>query len=96
MSKRRYTQVQGLLPEVKRLKGEGKTYREIAEELGLANRDTVINLLQRERMKEEKIKRGIFPKAKGRPQKGSPEAELERLRMENQLLRDFLQLTERK
>ena len=60
MSKRRYTQVQGLLPEVKRLKGEGKTYREIAEELGLANRDTVINLLQRERMKEEKIKRGIF------------------------------------
>ena len=96
MSKRRYTQVQGLLPEVKRLKGEGKTYREIAEELGLANRDVVINLLQRERMKEEKIKRGIFPKAKGRSQKESPEAELERLRMENQLLRDFLQLTGRK
>ena len=96
MSKRRYTQVMGLLPEVKRLQEEGKTHREIAEELGLANRDVVVNLLQRERIKEEKFKRGIFPRAKGRPQKESPEAELERLRMENQLLRDFLQLTERK
>lgn len=96
MLKRRYTQVQRLLPEVRRLKTEGKTYREIAEELGLANREVVINLLQRERMKEEKIKRGIFPKVKGRPQKESPEAELARLRMENQLLRDFLQLTGRK
>lgn len=96
MSKRRYTQVQGLLPEVKRLKEKGKTHREIAEELGLANRDVVINLLQRERMREEKIKRGILPRPKGRPQKESPEAELVRLRMENQLLRDFLQLTERK
>lgn len=96
MSKRRYTEVAHLLPEVKRLKAEGKTYRGIAEELGLANRDVVINLLQRERMKEEKIKRGIFPRPKGRPQKESPEAELVRLRMENQLLRDFLQLTGRK
>ena len=96
MSKRRYTKVQELLPEVMRLKGEGKTYREIAENLGLANRDEVINLLQRERIKEEKIKRGIFPRPKGRTQKESSEAELARLRMENQLLRDFLQLTERK
>lgn len=96
MSKRRYTQVQELLPEVRRLKEEGKTYREIAEGLGLANKDVIINLLQRERKKEEKIKRGIFPRTKGRPQKESPEAELARLRMENQLLRDFLQLVGRK
>lgn len=96
MSKRRYTQVQALLPDVKRLREEGKTYREIAKDLGLANRDVVINLLQRERMLEEKAKKGILPRPKGRPQKESPEAELERLRMENQLLRDFLQLTGRK
>lgn len=96
MSKRRYTQVQELLPEVKRLKEEGKTYREIAEDLGLANKDVIINLLQRERIKEEKMKRGIFPRTKGRPQKERPEAELTRLRMENQLLRDFLQLVGRK
>ena len=96
MSKRRYTQVASLLPEVKRLRESGKTQQEIAEELGLANKKVVVNLLQRERMKEEKRKQGIFPKRKGRPAKESLEAELERLRMENQLLRDFLQLTERK
>ena len=96
MSKRRYTQVQGLLPEVKQLKEEGKTNREIAETLGLANKDVVKQLLTRERRKERQIKEGIFPRPKGHPKKESPEAELERLRMENQLLRDFLQLTGRK
>ena len=96
MSKRRYTQVQALLPEVKRLKKEGKTNREIAEEFGLANKDVVKQLLVRERRKEENLKLGILPHSKGRPQKERPEAELERLRMENQLLRDFLQLTGRK
>lgn len=96
MSKRRYTQVQMLLPEVRRLKEEGKTNREIAEALGLANKDVVKQLLTRERRKERQIKEGVFPRPKGRPKKESLEAELERLRMENQLLRDFLQLTERK
>jgi len=96
MSKRRYTQVQGLLPEVKRLKEEGKTNCEIAEELGLASKDVVKQLLTRERRKERRIKEGFPPRTKGNPQKESPEEELARLRMENQLLRDFLQLTERK
>jgi hypothetical protein len=46
--------------------------------------------------------KGITPKPKGRPRKdGQPpkqdiEKELHRLRMENKLLRDFLQSTERK
>lgn len=96
MSKRSYTHVWGLLPEVKRLREEGKTHREIAKELGLANKEVVSNLLQRERMQNERIKRGDFPRRKGRLPKETLEAELERLRMENQLLRDFLQLTERK
>ena len=33
MSKRKYTQVQHLLPEIKRLREEGKTHREIAEQV---------------------------------------------------------------
>lgn len=78
------------------MKKEGKTNREIAEEFGLANKDVVKQLLTRERRKEEKLKLGILPRSKGRPRKEGAEAELERLRMENQLLRDFLQLTGRK
>ena len=96
MAKRRYTHVEHLLPEVKRLREEGYTQREIAETLGLANKEVVSNLLQRERIKEETCRSGIFPRPKGRQTEESPEAELKRLRMENQLLRDFLQLTERK
>ena len=51
---------------------------------------------------EAKIAAGIIPRPKGRPRKDgqSPhqreKTELERLRMENKLLRDFLQLTGRK
>lgn len=96
MLKRRYTRVQMLLPEVKRLREEGQTNREIAEALGLANKEVVKQLLTRERRKERQIKEGNFPRSKGCPRKESPETELERLRMENQLLRDFLQLTGRK
>ena len=40
---------------------------------------------------------GIVPKKKGRPSKSnSLEAEIARLKMENELMRDFLSLTERK
>lgn len=101
MSKRKYEQVQVLLPEIRAMVAAGKTQREIAEHLGLANKYVVKSLLKRERRKEEKIIAGISPRPKGRPRKdGQPphqreKTELERLRMENKLLRDFLQLTER-
>ena len=80
----------------------GKTYREIEEILGLTGDRPIHNLLKRERRKEKKVKAGIVPRLKGRPRKdGQPprqseKTELERLRMENKLLRDFLQLTGRK
>ena len=81
---------------------QGKSHREIEEELGLTGDRPIHNLLKRERRKEKKVKAGISPRPKGRPRKdGQPprqseKAELERLRMENRLLRDFLQLAERK
>ena len=96
MSKRDYTQIQHLLPEIKRLREEGKTYREIAEHYGFKNKEVVEQLLARERRKEKQLLSGKIIRPKGRPRKESPEAELERLRMENKLLRDFLQFTERK
>lgn len=94
MSKRVYTHVQELLPEIQIMINNGKTQQEIAEHFGLADKYVVRQLLKRERTKLRKMSKGIFPKAKGRPRKESAEVELERLRMENKLLRDFLQLTE--
>ena len=102
MSREKYTHVQVLLPEIRAMEAAGKTKREIAEHFGLRDKYVVKQLLTRERRKEAKAQAGILPRPKGRPrQDGQPphqreKTELERLRMENKLLRDFLQLTGRK
>lgn len=95
MEKRRYRKIQALLPEIETKLAEGKSQREIEKELGLEGDRPIHNLLKRERKKEV---RGI-PKARGRrPAKTLAEYKYEnkRLKMENELLRDFLQSTERK
>ena len=89
---RKYEHVQALLPRVKALREEGKTYKEIANELSLTDGEVVRELLRRERRKEQK---GI-PKQRGRkPAKTLQEYKYEnkRLKMEVELLRDFLSLT---
>ncbi len=103
MSKRSYSRVQGLLPEIQNMVEQGKTQREIAEEFGLRDKYVVKELLKRTRKKEKKIGAGIALRPQGRPRKnGAPQDviseqayEIERLRMENKLLRDFLLLSER-
>ena len=101
MSKRNYTHVKLLESEIVAMKESGKTKREIAEYYGLKT-EQVKELLKRYRRRERKIIAGIPIHPKGRPRKdGQPphqreRTELERLRMENKLLRDFLQLTGRK
>lgn len=104
MHKRSYTHVQVLLPEIRAMVSEGKTQREIAEHFGLSGKEVIRELLKRERRKEAKISAGIMPRPKGRPRKdATPRSifaeqvyEINRLKMENELLRDFLQLTGRK
>ena len=97
MGKRNYTHTQVLLPEIRGMVAAGKTQREIAEHFGFSSKEVV-----RERRKEAKIAAGVIPRPQGRPRKDGQaphqreKAELERLRMENKLLRDFLQLTGRK
>lgn len=94
MKKRKYTHVQELLPSIKAMLKEGKTQREIAEYYGFKDKDVVRRLLQRERKKQIE---GV-PKQRGRkPAKTLQEYKYEnkRLKMENELLRDFLQSTER-
>ena len=104
MSREKYTHVQALLPEIRAMEAAGKTKREIDEHFGLRDKYVVKQLLARERRKEEKIAAGILPRPKGRPRKDTPTRdvvaeqayEIKRLKMENKLLRDFLQLTGRK
>ena len=98
---RKYEKVQELLPIIKGRLAEGKTQREIAEEFGLKDKYVVKRLLAREREKERKAAAGIAKRPKGRPRKDSAPRdvvaeqayEIQRLKMENALLRDFLSLT---
>ena len=91
---RKYEKVQELLSIVKQMANEGLTQQEIADRLGLESKKVVNNLLYREKCKEIQ---GV-PKFRGRkPAKTLQEYKYEnkRLKMENELLRDFLSLTER-
>ena len=104
MEKRNYTHVQEWLPEIKAMLAKGKTQREVAEYYGFRDKQVVKELLKRERRKERKLEAGIIPRPKGRPRKNAVPRdivaeqayEIQRLRMENELLRDFLQSTGRK
>ena len=90
--------------KIKAMLAEGKTQREVAEYYGFRDNQVVKRLLERERRKERKLEAGIRPRPKGRPRKDAAPrdvvaeqaCEIQRLRMENKLLRDFLRFTERK
>ena len=89
MSKRRYTKMVALLPTIEAMLGAGMSQREIEDELGLEGDRPIHNLLKRQRRKATK---GI-PKFRGRkPAKTLQEYKYEnkRLKMEVELLRDFL------
>ena len=94
MKKRGYTHVKELLPAIHQMVAEGQTQREIAEYYGFRDKEVVREALKRERRKAERV-----PKQRGRkPAKTLAEYKYEnqRLKMENELLRDFLQSTERR
>ena len=94
MSKRSYTHVKELLPAIQEMVEQGKTQREIAEYYGFKDKLVVKRLLERARKKERTV-----PKVRGRkPAKTLQEYKCEnkRLKMEVELLRDFLLRTERK
>jgi len=101
MSNRRYTNIKEIEPEIIAMRKAGKTRREIAEHFGL-EKCQIVWWVSRYNKAQAKLSAGFVPRPKGRPCKDgelpqqSEKSELERLRMENKLLRDFLQLTERK
>lgn len=104
MSKRNYTHMQILLPEIEAMIAKGKTQGEVAEHFGFKDKYVVKELLKRQRRKQRRLEAGIVPRPQGRPRKDTTprdivaeqEYEIQRLRMENKLLRDFLQSAGRK
>lgn len=91
---REYQHTMELLPQIKEMLAKGMTQKEVENALGLTGSRPIHHLLSRERKKDTQ---GI-PKSRGRkPAKTLAEYKYEnkRLRMENELLRDFLRFTER-
>ena len=90
----KYQHTMELLPQIKEMLAKGMTQKEVENALGLTGSRPIHHLLSRERKKDTQ---GI-PKSRGRkPAKTLAEYKYEnkRLRMENELLRDFLRFTER-
>ena len=92
---RKYTKVEGLTEIIRQRKSNGETNREIAESYGLTKYQ-VKQLMARQNRKERRIAAGHIPRPKGRPRKepASEEAkrnnEVVQLRMQVELLRNFL------
>lgn len=89
---RKYQHTKELLPQIQEMLESGMTQKEVEAALGLTGYRPVHELLKRERKRE---KQGI-PKQRGRkPARTLQEYKYEnkRLKMEVELLRDFVSLT---
>ena len=114
---REYKKIKQYENAIYELKANGKTNREISEELGYSL-EQVKGLIKRHNKTQQKISEGKGFKRKGRPRKegnelppsiqqlskmsqlqyeiARKEKYIKQLEMENELMRDFLSLTERK
>ena len=99
---RKYSHVQEYEKAIFEMRDQGMTWREIGEKLGFS-KSQMKQFNTRHNRKQRKLAAGIPSKPKGRPKKmvldptsiDYYKAENERLKMENELLRDFLQFIER-
>ena len=98
---RKYTHVKELETEIFAMKEQGKTNREIAEYFGFKDKSIIKGLVKRYNKRTRLIQSGVVPKKKGRPRttplttEQEKTNEIKRLQMENELLRDFIQLVGR-
>ena len=103
MTKRKYTHIAEQEGAILAMREGGATRQEIADRFGLSKAQ-IKNGINRYSRRQAKLAAGIVPRPKGRPRKDgkivSKETEqayeIQRLQMENKLLRDFLQFTGRK
>lgn len=99
--RQKYTKVNGLIETIRDRKFNGETNREIAASLGLTLKQ-VKQLINRENRRERLLAQGYVPRPQGRPRKSQESAEarqkneLVKLRMQVELLRNFLSEVGRK
>ena len=99
---RPYTHGQVVEKEMLEMKAAGKTNREIAEYFGFKDKYVVKRWVKRYNRRMREMEAGIMPRRRGRPLKEyvpteqEKENEIRRLKMENELLRDFLRLAGRR
>lgn len=92
---RSYVKMECLAEEVFRRKAAGETNGEIGEHFGLSGKQ-IKQLATRQRRKQRMIENGYIPRPKGRPRKDAAnesvrqQNELVQLRMQVELLRNFL------
>ncbi len=89
---RKYQHTMELLPQIKEMLAAGMTQKEVEEVLELTGNRPIHELLKRERRKELQ---GVAKQRGRKPAKTLQEYKYEnkRLKMEVELLRDFLSLT---
>lgn len=109
---RSYEHISKYENEINEKRANGKTVREISEELGFSIKQ-IRNFITRYNQKQKRTEAGVALKVKGRPPKdyeitedmkinelkyiiARKDSKIKRLEMENELMRDFLSLTERK
>lgn len=84
------------------MKEAGKSNREIAEHFGFKDKYIVKRWVKRYNHRQRKIEAGISPVRRGHPPKGyqptekEKDNEIKHLKMEKELLRDFLRLAGRR
>ena len=92
---RSYVKMEYLAEEVFRRKEAGESNREIGEHFGLT-KEQVKQLVNRQNRKQRLVEQGYIPRPQGRPRKDSADEnvrqqnELVQLRMQVELLRNFL------
>lgn len=90
-----------IIEDVLKLKSQGCTNREISEKFGLESKAIIVQLVKRYNCKQRAIEAGVSPRKRGRPRKNETDSfedkdrEIEKLRMEVELLRAFLYEAER-
>ena len=93
--RQKYTKMEGLAGIIFARKAAGETNRQIGESLGLTLKQ-VKELVKRQNRKQRLIAQGYIPRPKGRPRKNQEDEETRRkdeliqLRMQVELLRNFL------
>jgi transposase len=100
---RKYTDINQYESQIMEMRATGKTRREIAQALGL-EKEQIKGWITRFNREQRKLEAGIKPRPKGRPRKDAEPRdivaeqayEIERLKMENKLLRDFMRLAGRR